>query len=113
MYLSDITFRRAGDGSGDLIGYVSVTVDHSRHLSALEIRRAPDGTPCLGSTAGDQAKLLRAVRARERRLFQLQLFGELAKRGVRLVASGDATDRSGDKSDAPQSDSPRAEGGRQ
>jgi hypothetical protein len=87
VYLSDITFRRAGDGAGDLIGYVSVTVDQRRHLSALEIRRALDGTPCLGTTAGNQAKLLRAVRARERRLFQLQLFGELAKRGIDLLAT--------------------------
>ena len=84
MYLSDITYRAAGNGAGDLIGYVSVSVDQRRHLSALEIRRALDGTPCIGETAGNTTKLLRAVRAHERRLFQLQLFGELRKRGIAI-----------------------------
>ncbi len=85
VYLSDITFRRALDGSAnDLIGTVSVTVDQRRPLSKLEIRRSADGTPFIGETPGNTTKLLRAVRAHERRLFQVQLFAELRKRGIDL-----------------------------
>jgi hypothetical protein len=84
MYLSDITYTRAGDGSGDLIGYVSVTVDQRRHLSTLEIRRSLDGTPYLDASSARSTKLLRPIQARERRLFQVQLFAELRKRGIDL-----------------------------
>lgn len=105
VYLSDITFRRALDGSAnDLIGTVSVTVDQRRHLSKLEIRRSADGTPFIGETPGNTTKLLRAVRAHERRLFQVQLFAELRKRGVDVAGSANATAGSPHKSDPAGSD---------
>ena len=100
MYISDLTHTRAVDGSGNLIGYVSVTVDQRRHLSALEIQRGLDGTSCLGITRGNTTERLRAVHTCERRLFQAQLFAELRKRVVDLSPPRDATAGSPLKSDA-------------
>jgi len=99
MHLSDITFRRHGDGTDDPIGHVSVTIDRRSHLAKVPVRRSLDGKPYLDLPVAKLPILLRPVRSHARRLFEVQLFAELRKRGIYLEASGDRSERFPAKSD--------------